>query len=166
MTATGSSIQRYSGGPVSGKRNFQRGIVVGASLLSGLLLLTSSVFAQTVPPGGAAPLPVWPSSPVAPPATAIPSSMSDDPVQNVTVAFFGPSSVVSEFLVPRLVTSTAPVGCYSGPNATTAERDDATLFGTKPAGSQFIAFFVRGTRTYVYDTSVGNYCWIDNNYSS
>lgn len=144
---------------------FQRGAVIVASVVSGVLLLTSSVFAQTVPVGGSAPVPVWPPSPTAPPSTSVPPTMANVPTENVTVDFFGPSGVVTEFLVPRLVTSERSLGCYSGPDATSSEKSQAELFGVKPAGSQFIAFFARGSRTYAYDTSDGNYCWIDNSYS-
>lgn len=143
----------------------RRSLTVGASVVSGLLLLTSTALAQTVPPGGAAPEPVWPRASSAPPGTVVPPAMSNVPVQDVDVSFFGPSSDVVEFMVPRLVSSTKAIGCYSGPNATPSESADADLYGLKPAGSQFIAFFVRGTRTFAYDTAVGNYCWIDSSYS-
>lgn len=52
-------------------------------------------------------------------------------------------------------------GCYSGPNATAKEEASSLKFGFRPAGSQFIIFFIRGTRGYSFDIAVGNYCWIN-----
>ena len=130
-----------------------------------LLLSATSAYAQTVPPGGAAPVPILPLSSTPPPDTTIPPALADIPVEAVTFSYFGPYGVVDELQVPPLITAAAPIGCWSAPNADNdqAVGGAAVDFGTKPAGTQFIGFFARGTRLYVFDTSFGNYCWIDNN---
>jgi len=124
---------------------------------------TAPVSAQTVPPGAAAPVPLLPRSNTPPPATDIPPSLADIPIIAVSFSYFGTYAVVDELLVPVLVTAVGTVHCWSAPNATADEQVGAVDFGEKPSGSQFIAFFARGTRLYVFDTSGGNYCWIDNN---
>jgi len=118
--------------------------------------------AQTVPPGAAAPVPQLPRSSNPPPSTDIPSALSDIPLAAVSFDYFGPYAIVDELLVPPLITAAGTVHCWSAPNATDGDQVGAVDFGERAAGSQFIAFFARGTRLYVFDTSGGNYCWIDN----
>lgn len=87
--------------------------------------------------------------------------LADIPAADVVFDYFGPSAVVSQLLQPPLATMPLVSGCYSGPNATAQEQGASLVFGFKPAGSQFIIFFIRGTRGYSFDVAVGNYCWID-----
>jgi hypothetical protein len=141
-------------------------VSVGTVLCAVALAATTTVgYAQTAPPGAAAPVPVLPTSPTPPPNTTIPASLSDIPTQSVNFSYFGPYSTVTQFTLPPVVRANSPVGCWSAPNATPQDQVGAVNFGTKPAGSEFIAFFARGTRLYVFDTSTGNYCWIDNDVS-
>jgi hypothetical protein len=108
-------------------------------------------------------VPLLPDSSTPPPATVIPPALADLPIKPVVFSYFGPYAVVNEILLPPLILAAAPIGCWSAPNATPQEQEGAVMFGEKPTGTQFIAFFVRGTRIYVFDTSYGNYCWIDSN---
>jgi hypothetical protein len=138
-------------------------IRVGFVLLAGLMGATSTVgFAQTAPPGAAAPVPVLPASNTPPPATSVPAALSDVPVQPVVFSYFGPYAVVDELMLPQRVRSSSTVSCWSAPNATSEDQTGVIDFGPKPAGTEFIAFFARGSRLYVFDTSYGNYCWVDN----
>ena len=63
------------------------------------------------------------------------------------------------------VVAVAPIGCHASPNATPEETQAGVTFGEKPAGTEFIVFFIRGQRSYAFDVAYGNYCWIDNNIS-
>jgi hypothetical protein len=138
--------------------------VIGGTLLASAMVLASSIgaYAQTVPPGAAAPVPILPDSSTPPPATVIPAALADLPIKPVIFAYFGPYAIVQQILLPPLILAATPIGCWSAPNATQDEQQGAVMFGEKPVGSQFIAFFARGTRLYVFDVAVGNYCWIDN----
>jgi len=126
---------------------------------------TTTANAQTVPAGAAAPVPILPLSSTPPPDTDVPPALADIPEEPVIFSYFGPYAVVDELMIPPLITAAGPIGCWSAPNADGDQSvgGGAVDFGTKPAGTQFIAFFARGTRLYVFDTGVGNYCWIDNN---
>ena len=143
--------------------------IVRIAVFVGALAVVSAttVQAQTVPPGGAAPVPILPQSSTPPPDTNVPGALADIPVVPVSFSYFGPYAVVDELAVPPLITAAGPVGCWSAPNADGDQNvgGGAVDFGTKPAGTQFIAFFARGTRLYVFDTSGGNYCWVDNQVS-
>ncbi len=129
------------------------------------LALAAGAFAQTVPPGAAAPVPLLPAAAGPPPNTAVPAALSDIPTADVDFSYFGPYANVVEILLPARVVALASVGCWSAPNATAQDQAGDVEFGVKPAGTEFIVFFVRGTRSYVFDTSYGNYCWVDNQYS-
>lgn len=124
-----------------------------------------------VPTAGAPPLapagPTLIASLVPPPNTNLATirasigALADIPTANVDFDYFGPSRVVTQLIRPPLVSMPLTVGCYSGPNATFEEQSASVIFGIKPAGSQFVIFFIRGTRGYSFDVAVGNYCWID-----
>jgi hypothetical protein len=110
---------------------------------------------------GSAPGPL-PTSLVPPPNTpAPPFFLTESPLLSVSFSYFGPSAIVLMLTVPVQRSQTFETGCWSGPNATGQETGGAILWGMKPAGTQFVYFFVRGTRSYVFDTSYGNYCWVD-----
>lgn len=119
------------------------------------------------PPGAAAPVPVLPTVTTGPPSTdmaalgAVVAFLRDIPTQFVSWSYLGPSAVVVQLMIPTRQQLAFPTGCWSGPNATAEERAAAVLHGTKPAGTESIHFFVRGTRSYVFDTSTGDYCWFD-----
>ena len=136
---------------------------LGLLFVAVLVASTTGVgYAQTAPPGAAAPVPQLPISSTPPPNTVIPPSLSDVPTQSVTFDYFGPYATVTQFLLPQRVRASSPIGCWSAPNATAEDQAGQVMFGTKPAGTEFIVFFARGTRLYAYDVSYGNYCWIDN----
>jgi hypothetical protein len=135
------------------------------TLVGLFLLLGSDALAQTIPAGAAAPVPLLPFSPVPPPNTTVPAALADIPVISVTFSYFGPWSVVQELTLPRRVIAAGPIGCHASPNATPEETQAGVTFGEKPAGAEFIVFFVRGARSYAFDVGYGNYCWIDNNIS-
>jgi hypothetical protein len=125
----------------------------------------SAGYAQTAPPGAAAPVPQLPVSTAPPPATIVPQVIGDVPIQSVSFAYFGNAAVVDELLLPQLVKSNSSLHIWSAPDATAEEQVGQQDFGTRPAGTQFIVFFVRGTRMYVFDTSSGNYGWADSDVS-
>jgi hypothetical protein len=110
-------------------------------------------------------VPLLPFSPVPPPNTTVPGALADIPVVSVTFSYFGPWAVVQELTLPQRVVAAAPIGCHASPNATPEEDQMGVLFGEKPAGTEFIVFFIRGSRSYAFDVGYGNYCWIDNNIS-
>src|SRR3712207_7560154 len=47
---------------------------------------------------------------------------------------------------PVTLVGLAPVGCWSGPNATAREASKAELFHRVPAGTHFEVYLVRGDR--------------------
>jgi hypothetical protein len=148
------------------KRTIQSAKAASVLTLAALfLLLGPGASAQTVPAGAAAPVPLLPLSPVPPPNTSVPGALADIPVISVTFSYFGPWAVVQELTLPQRVVAVAPIGCHASPNATPEETQAGVTFGEKPAGSEFIVFFVRGARSYAFDVGQGNYCWIDNNIS-
>jgi hypothetical protein len=87
--------------------------------------------------------------------------LADILLLQVRFDYFGPSADVLELAIPLLLAMPDEVGCFSGPNATDEEAAEAVFFGSKPAGSEFILFFLRGLRSYVFDLATGDYCWID-----
>lgn len=87
--------------------------------------------------------------------------LMDMQVDAVRWDYLGASAVVYKIKSPILHTSSSEVDVWSGPNATGAEAANAIDFGTKPAGTDAIYFFLRGTRAYVFDVAVGNYGWFD-----
>jgi hypothetical protein len=122
---------------------------------------TVSSFAQTAPPGAAAPVPSLPAAPAPPPNTTVPPAMSDIPTMPVTFDYFGSFGLVSQFTLPQGVRSTGSMRVWSASDGTPEEAAQAVQFGERPAGSEFIVFFARGSRMYAFDTSTGNYCWIE-----
>ena len=145
---------------------FLRRAVTATTLgLLSITLLGVPAFAQTnfaAPPGApppAAPIPLLPLASAPPPNTSAPGPLSGLVIGPVIFPYFGPSGEVIE-LDPVVISVSTGVAVYSGPDATSTEASQAVSFGSKPAGSQFIAFFVRGDRIYVFDLSSGNYAWI------
>ncbi|HEY3118740.1 MAG TPA: hypothetical protein VGK54_18510 [Chloroflexota bacterium] len=132
------------------------------SLVNLFPTLPPSLTPTTVPFGAA-----LPRAAIGPPRTDLSAifgsvpAIRDIPTSNASWSYLGPSAAVIALGKPPLWTATFPLGCYSGPNATDVEAAAARLFGTRSAGSQFVLFFLRGTRAYSFDLAVGNYCWID-----
>lgn len=77
--------------------------------------------------------------------------------------YLGDSSVVFELVPPVLHPADTEVGIFSGPNATDSETANGVYFGTKPAGTEAIYFFIRGTRGFSFDVAFGDYAWFDLN---
>lgn len=96
-----------------------------------------------------------------PPNTAVPALLARSPVVLTRDPAFGESATVLALVDPVTVIGLAPVGCWSGPNATANETANAVLFNREPAGTQFLVYMVRGARGYALNTSTSNYCWID-----
>jgi hypothetical protein len=126
------------------------------------MLLVLDAAAQTAFPFPPASLvPNLPRSDVNPPNTFPPPGLAQDPFFAVSDPYFGPSSPIYMFSIPVLVRAAQVIGCYSGPNANSDESSNAILFGERPAGAQFIPYFMRGSRLFAMDLSTNNYCWID-----
>jgi hypothetical protein len=96
-----------------------------------------------------------------PPNTFLPPLFADVPVRLAANADFGESAAVFALVDPVRVVGLAPVGCWSGPDATVREASSAVLFRTAPTGTEFEVYMVRGARAYAFDLSTANYCWID-----
>lgn len=121
----------------------------------------------TVTPLPGVEVPVLPTLTYGPPATdlaalsAAVAFLRDIPTQFVSWTYLGESSVVVQLMIPTRRAVPFSTACWSGPNATAEERAAAILHGIKPVGAEAIHFFVRGTRSYVFDVSTGDYCWFD-----